>query len=768
MKKKPEIPPNENGIPEEKTMMMDTSKWSQDDTSPDVRALHGIAPEVVERRPWRKRARDVLHRLLCRELRDVHAEIESRWTGGRVETAQYHEKLTKNLVDVSDAYEIGEQFASGGQSVLRFAVDRQLGRTVALKTLKENPVDPEASRQSFLHEALVTAQLEHPSVVPAYALMCDKDGGLHLAMRYMSGRTLQSYLRSLIRIYTENGVAVYDVRKNLFRRVEYFLRVCDAMEYAHAHNVLHCDLKPENIIIGNYHDVYVMDWGIARAVEDGREWVVPDKVTGTLRYMAPEIIKGARPSVQSDIFALGAILYEIVSLNNAFAGKSPTEIVRHQKTGRIGGFRHRFGLPINRDFKAVILKATDPDPARRYQSVAEFGADIRRVRRNEEISARPDTPVGKFVRWCANHPQAIAGSLLGLFLTLVAGLVFSVEHSVQAAIVQRDQDAAIAGAFGQSSLAAQNINTRFSRHIRLLNNLMEDYLMLRDAELPAAWSVNALTDRELNMPGGPAAAMLAPAAAYGWRVDFRHLGYAMPPDTAMSPEDKQNLRILSFMVPRFRHLVFKHSIGEDHLDDRPDAEVEAQIRKFGTSPHRIFFGFPDGLCAAYPGMARPPANFDPRVRSWYKKALSLHHNQIVWGRPYTDTASGGGHRLTCSMPIYDDGGVFRGVTALELDLDLLARQIARFGNQGAFVKGKYIFDRYGIICLRTDVETAAGTPRRRRLDSPVVELARRRHFGTWTENVGGKRYLWCFCYLPVPRWYYAERIDLDEFLKSVR
>jgi len=753
LKETPEKTQRENDAPEEKTMMIDTSQWSKETSSSGVRRLHGIAPEVVARRPWKLRLKDFLHRLLHRELRDVHDAVVADSKKTQVETTQYHEKLSGSLPDVSSLYDIGREFASGGQSVLRFAADRQLGRTVALKTLKENPVDPAASRKAFLHEALVTAQLEHPSVIPAYGLMCDKDGGLHLAMRYVTGQTLQNYLRSLIHVYKEQGTAVFDVRKNLFRRLEYFLRVCDAMEYAHARNVLHCDLKPENIIIGNYHDVYVMDWGIARAVEDGREWTPPERVSGTLRYLAPEVIKGERPSVRSDIFALGTILYEIISLNNAYAGDTPTEIVKRQKTGRIGGFRHRFGLRINPDLKAIVQKATAPDPAKRYRSVAELGADIRKVRRNEETSASPDSLTGKFVRWCANHPEGIAGSFLAVFLLMVAVLGFSIERAMNAAIAQRDYDAAVSGALAQSSLAAQHINTRFSRHIRLLNNLMEDYLMLRRADLPAEWSVNALTNREI------LALTTAPKKLIV-------LGGA--PATAMSQEDKQNLRILSFMVPRFRHLVFKHSIGEDCLDDRPDTEVEAQIRKVGTSPHRIFFGFPDGLFAAYPGMARPPANLDPRGCAWYRKARPLHHTQSVWSRPYDDASPSGGRRITCSMPIYDDEGEFRGVTALELDLDLLARRISRVGNQGPYVKGKYIFARNGMICLRTDLEVSAGTPRLLRLDSPVVELAHRRRFGTWVEKAGDKRYLWSFCYLPTTHWYYAERLDLDEFLKSVR
>ena len=173
MKETPEKTQRENDAPEEKTMMIDTSQWSKETSSSGVRRLHGIAPEVVARRPWKLRLKDLLHRLLHRELRDVHDAVVADSKKRQVETTQYHEKLSGSLPDVSSMYDIGREFASGGQSVLRFAADRQLGRTVALKTLKENPVDPAASRKAFLHEALVTAQLEHPSVIPAYGLMCD-------------------------------------------------------------------------------------------------------------------------------------------------------------------------------------------------------------------------------------------------------------------------------------------------------------------------------------------------------------------------------------------------------------------------------------------------------------------------------------------------------------------------------------------------------------------------------------------------------------------
>ena len=714
----------DTGEKDDVTAVMDSTQFQAMDPQDD-RKLHDVTPEVAERRSLFRRLKELLAWVRVGELRDSHAEIEADYSSAKI-IVPYREQVSENLLDIAELYDVGEEFASGGQSVLHFAIDRQLGRTVAIKSLKERPDDPEGSRQAFLHEARVTARLDHPGVLPAYSLMRDRANGLHLAMRYASGMTLQKYLRALIRLYSENGTAAYDIRKNLFRRLEYFLRVCDVMEYAHARNVLHCDLKPENIIIGSYHDVYVMDWGIARAAEDGREWTAPTKVTGTLRYLAPEIIRGSRPTVRSDVFSLGAILYEIVSLNNAYAGDSPAAIVQKQKSGRIGDFRHRFGCRIDGDLKAIVQKAIQPDPEQRYPSVAALSADIRRLRRNEEVSARPDPPVGKFIRWCANHPQSIAGRFIALVLMLVAGLGFSAERSIHSAMDQRDYDAAVSGVFARSTLAAQSINTRMGRYVQLLNNLMEDYLMLRRAGLPPEWSEHALTVREINLKNGPAAASLAPSAAYRWQIDFRHLVYMMPPGVSISEEDRQNLRILSFMVPRLRHLIFKYSLGANRLAGLSQTEIEARIREQGASPHRISFGFPDGLFGSYPGMARSSANIDPRRSAWYLKACKLPPNQCVWGNPYVENAAAAGRRITCSMPIYDDGEVFRAVITLELDLGLMSRRMASLGNNGPHVRGKYVFDRHGRIYLSLSREPT----RSRLLFSPVVELAHRRQYGT--------------------------------------
>jgi len=100
--------------------------------------------------------------------------------------------------------------------------------------------------------------------VPIYSLHTDKDNGLHLAMKLISGQDFKTYLLRIVNHYERDGIRHYNEGKSLKNRLDIFLKVCDALEYAHSRNIMHCDLKPENVMIGEYHDAYLMDWGIAR------------------------------------------------------------------------------------------------------------------------------------------------------------------------------------------------------------------------------------------------------------------------------------------------------------------------------------------------------------------------------------------------------------------------------------------------------------------------------------------------------------------------
>jgi len=207
-----------------------------------------------------------------------------------------------------DGYSLGEVIGTGGIGEIITAQDLRVGRDVAIKRLRTPSPTPEETAR-FLREARIQARLDHPAIAPVHELGRDRDGRPYFTMKRLAGNTL--------------GMTLSAPEPNRPRLLRAFVEVCQAIDFAHARGVVHRDLKPGNIMIGDYGDVYVLDWGVARVVGETVEGVTDDlagndletgDLLGTPGYMAPEQIKRlgdtGRPA---DIYALGAILFEILA-----------------------------------------------------------------------------------------------------------------------------------------------------------------------------------------------------------------------------------------------------------------------------------------------------------------------------------------------------------------------------------------------------------------------------------------------------------------------
>jgi eukaryotic-like serine/threonine-protein kinase len=208
-------------------------------------------------------------------------------------------------------YRYGEVIGKGGMGEVIAAEDERIGREVALKRMRTESTGEALTR--FLREARIQARLDHPSIVPVYALDIDAEGRPYFTMKRVTGRTLAHRL-------ADGG--------SQNRMLRAFADVCNAIEFAHSRGVIHRDLKPSNIMLGDYGEVYVLDWGVARVTSDPDDPVVSPFATydittldetktgamlGTPGYMAPEQLRGLTPTPAADIYALGAILFEILA-----------------------------------------------------------------------------------------------------------------------------------------------------------------------------------------------------------------------------------------------------------------------------------------------------------------------------------------------------------------------------------------------------------------------------------------------------------------------
>jgi serine/threonine-protein kinase len=222
-----------------------------------------------------------------------------------------------------ESLSLRELLGEGGMGKVYAGVQRSLGRAVAVKVLGGSETNDRA-RAALLHEARVTGRLEHPNIVPVHVLGVDASGRPVMVMKRIEGVTWRRLLQDPS--HTQWARLLSRHRDRHEAHVEILLRVCDALEYAHAQGVIHRDLKPDNVMLGAFGEVYLLDWGVAL---DTRSPPTERAVVGTPAYMAPEMIDGdpAGVSPATDVYLLGAALHEALTGRPPHAGGSLREVL---------------------------------------------------------------------------------------------------------------------------------------------------------------------------------------------------------------------------------------------------------------------------------------------------------------------------------------------------------------------------------------------------------------------------------------------------------
>ncbi len=281
--------------------------------------------------------------------------------------------LTRAVENRTSRLVLGETLGEGGMGLVLSAKQADLGRNVAVKTLRPEMATGQAV-VAMLQEAWVTGTLEHPNIVPVYYVDSDEDGRPLIVLKRIEGTVWSELIGDPDTVLERFGA------EDLFEwNLSVLEKVINAMRYAHKRGVVHRDLKPDNVMVGEFGEVYVVDWGIAVALVDDGETLLPpahavDRMAGTPAYMAPEML-GYAVDERTDVYLLGALLYQAIADRPPHIGRNMEEMI-----ARIRASQPSFPRSVPETLAAICRKAMSANPDERYQNVEELAVALREFR----------------------------------------------------------------------------------------------------------------------------------------------------------------------------------------------------------------------------------------------------------------------------------------------------------------------------------------------------------------------------------------------------
>ncbi len=361
-----------------------------------------------------------------------------------IELSETDRDLPKHVKNGFMRYRDFAPLTQGGEAILRTCVDENLGRTVVMKTLQPQFQNLETYQKRFLREARVTAQIPHPATIPVYELSRDSEGNAYFTMKKLGGRDMSDILDQI----SANHQPTVD-QYPLEAMLNVLIQAAQCLAYAHNSGVVHRDMKPANIMIGDYGEVMVLDWGLAKVwdmddnddvdqlIRSGKQ-VMSGRLTGrgdvqgTPFYMSPEqAVETGDVDERSDIYSMGIILFEVLTSESYMSGKNFKEIKRKLQEGPVREpARVAPKKKIPPELNAICVKALQRQPVDRYQKMSMMADDMRAAMLGNPVSVYREPFLSAILKWrdrkifsVASLIWMLAGATIAVALQILFKLI---------------------------------------------------------------------------------------------------------------------------------------------------------------------------------------------------------------------------------------------------------------------------------------------------------------------------------------------------------
>lgn len=598
------------------------------------------------------------------------------WAG----QAAFQQQFSKQM------YQRRQQLGAGAMGEVHLVKDLLLHREVAYKQLlATSAAVSELDEQRFITEVKITAQLDHPYIVPIYSLEFTEQGPAY-TMKRVAGQDLKAWIQSLqAGSKAKHQHALPDL-------LDTFLKVCDAVEFAHSRGVIHRDLKPANIMLGAHHEVYLMDWGIARPIGTDAEYLFEEqevgKVIGSPSYMSPEQVRAANSRLdgRSDLFALGLILYELLSLKKAYPASGMQALLKQVQQADLAPLEAKFGQRIAPELRAIVAKATAKKRADRYVSVQALADDLRRYLSGEAILARPENLWQRSLRRFKPYRIRTLYGLLGIMLLsacLTAANLWQRQHILSQAYARERLQAQLFIAVNARSQAIDQKLLGIQQNLQVLAGFGTQALQYGKPST-APYHLETLPDFYQTLAG------VRQSRHYNHRLSLEAVAFAKSyqvPEAQLKPQ----FQILNGLADIAPEILLRSETGGAAFSGNWRSLIADQ----GVPLMFLYVISKEGTSLYYPAIQYNTPKYEPRTRPFYEQALG--YREIRCGKTYLDRIAG--QLMPCSLALYNDSDQFIGVAAVDMQFNFLGQQLLDLPDQPLFSEA-YLLNQAGEIIVK--------------------------------------------------------------------